>query len=62
MATIPPQKDQPCLLPCIRYAKRDPEKGLVRGRVREVKGIDQNTNLNKALWHLAERLGEAFAV
>jgi len=42
-----------------RYVKRT-EKGLKRGRVREVKGIDQNTTLNKALWHVAETLGERF--
>ena len=37
-----------------RYLDR---KTWKRGTVREVKGIDQNTTLNKALWELAETHG-----
>ena len=36
-------------------------KNFKRARVREVKGIDQNTALNKALWHVAEAVREHFS-
>jgi hypothetical protein len=43
----------------LRGGQRYLTAGTVRrNRTREVKGIDQNTNLNRALWTLAEKMAE----
>jgi hypothetical protein len=38
--------------------KREPGKPVRRATTREVKGIDQDVKLNRALWQLAERMAE----
>jgi hypothetical protein len=41
----------------LRYNQRNESGRLVaRRRTREVGGIDQNTNINRALWALAEEM------
>jgi Domain of unknown function (DUF932) len=44
------------------HVQRDPEtneyQGTRRARTREVKGIDQNTKLNRELWTLAQKMAE----
>jgi hypothetical protein len=41
----------------LRYVQRNDQGRLVaRRRTREISGIDQNTNINRALWTLAEEM------
>lgn len=40
----------------VRYRHQAPNGEISRRRTREVNGIDQNTGLNRALWHLAEEM------
>lgn len=44
-----------------RYISQGGDGNLRRGTVRPVKGLDENTKLNKALWHLAESMKSALA-
>jgi hypothetical protein len=46
----------------VKGGQRDHDKRKADGsrmpRTRPVKGIDSNVSLNKALWHLAEKIAE----
>lgn len=43
----------------LRDVRKRKEDGQLFKRTREVKGIDESTKLNKALWHLAKHLATA---
>lgn len=42
----------------LRGRRRDANNRIRRARTREIKGIDQNVKLNRALWTLTERMAE----
>ena len=45
----------------LRTLKRDERNQIQRGSTREIKGIDQNVKINKALWIIAEAIAKQAA-
>jgi hypothetical protein len=45
----------------LRTIKRDERNQIQRGSTREIKGIDQNVKINKALWIIAEAIAKQAA-